>query len=48
MVEYTALKKPLGCTVVMGFASKIMIGGWVRGRKPTEKTFSELVPCEKV
>ena len=34
LTEYTALEKPLGCTVVMGFVCVVMIGGWILGRKP--------------
>jgi hypothetical protein len=35
LLEYTALKKPLGCTIVMSFGCDVMIDGWIWGQKPS-------------
>jgi hypothetical protein len=35
LLENTALKKPLGRTVVMSFGCDVMIDGWIWGRKPS-------------
>ena len=48
LIEYTALKKPLSRTVVTGFGCDIMIDRWIWGRKPSQKTIFELIPCEDV
>ena len=48
LIEYTALKKPLSCIVMTSFACDVMIDGWIRRREPSEKTISELIPCESV
>ena len=48
LIEYTALKKPLSCTVVPSFGCDVMIDGRIWGRKPSEETISELVPCKVV
>jgi hypothetical protein len=47
-IKYTALKKPLSCTGVMGFACDVMIDRWIWWRKPSQKTIFELDPCEDV
>ena len=48
LVEYTSLKKPLGCTIVVSFACIVMIGGWIWGREPLRKAISKLISCEAV
>jgi hypothetical protein len=48
LLEYTSLKEPLSGADVTSFACNDMIGRLVWGRKPSENTISELVPCEEI
>jgi hypothetical protein len=48
VIEYTALKKPLGGPAVMSFGCNVVIDRWIGGREPPQETISELVPCEAV
>jgi len=46
VLEYTALKEPLSCAIVMCSDRNIMIGRWVWRRKPSKKVIPKLVHCE--